>query len=814
MNKIYEHKSRERVKKRALGFKLAFFVFFTCFFLLPHTAFANFDPTSISGLKLWLKADAGTYQNNTYNAGAGGIFTTPAVNDGDPVLGWRDYSASGLSDGSVYTGLPTGGVLRLNIQNGLPVVRFTSANLLNSTMPGSVNRSVFAVVASRDVTASQIVFRQNQNGIISFGWSSGNFNHVYLVEDGVVLEALSVSTVANNEFAVWEGKWNSSGNTLYRGGVLENLNADAVSGVDGQITIGGYSVDIGEILIYNAALTDAERLAVQDYLKDKWGTLADEQPGPPATPNILVADGNSLTLGLGQTPYPAQLATSLDASWQVVNDGVGSQTTPGMISTAPLRVDNLYNSGRTKNMVVAWEGTNDITGKVGATAAYNNLKNYSLSRKAYGWKVLIMTILPRSDDYALAAGFESIRQTVNVSIRANWATFADGLVDIGDDPTIGQAGQETNTTYYVGDKVHLNTAGYTIVANAVLGNSLLETSLPTTTDDYASNNVWVNSNQSITLTPTDTGGSGIASTKYCVDTSNTCDPSTGISYSSAVTISNEGTNYFRYESTDNAGNVQVTVSKIIKIDKTAPSVNAGTDATKASLYTQGATASDTTSGIATYAWTKFSGTGNITFGSSGSEDTTVSSDVAGTFVILLTVTDNAGNVATSNFNLVWTTSITHGHRRRGLNYDTYDKPIGPFSLLINNGQAITNNQNVISSINAGSNSARMAVSNDSGFINSGQEPSKYIFLRYLGYGDYGNDVLILQQLLNKSNDTQVASIGVGSSGNETTYFGLLTEKAVQKFQIKHGIVTSGTVQTTGFGSVGPKTRTKLQEVFK
>ncbi len=89
-----------------------------------------------------------------------------------------------------------------------------------------------------------------------------------------------------------------------------------------------------------------------------------------------------------------------------------------------------------------------------------------------------------------------------------------------------------------------------------------------------------------------------------------------------------------------------------------------------------------------------------------------------------------------------------------------------------------------------------------------------VFVRRLTPGMTGDDIKFLQQLLNKSTDTQVASIGVGSSGKETTYFGPLTEKAVQKFQIKHGVVTSGTVQTTGFGSVGPKTRAKLQEVFK
>ncbi|MBU1092004.1 peptidoglycan-binding protein, partial [Patescibacteria group bacterium] len=52
--------------------------------------------------------------------------------------------------------------------------------------------------------------------------------------------------------------------------------------------------------------------------------------------------------------------------------------------------------------------------------------------------------------------------------------------------------------------------------------------------------------------------------------------------------------------------------------------------------------------------------------------------------------------------------------------------------------------------------------------------------------------------------------GVGSPGNETEYFGSLTEKAVQKFQEKHGIAKKG---DSGYGYVGPKTRAKIAEVF-
>lgn len=72
------------------------------------------------------------------------------------------------------------------------------------------------------------------------------------------------------------------------------------------------------------------------------------------------------------------------------------------------------------------------------------------------------------------------------------------------------------------------------------------------------------------------------------------------------------------------------------------------------------------------------------------------------------------------------------------------------------------------------------------------------------------DIKRLQILLNSDPDTRIASVGAGSPGNESNSFGLLTEKAVQKFQEKYGIAKKG---DEGYGSVGPKTRAKIAEVF-
>jgi hypothetical protein len=133
------------------------------------------------------------------------------------------------------------------------------------------------------------------------------------------------------------------------------------------------------------------------------------------------------------------------------------------------------------------------------------------------------------------------------------------------------------------------------------------------------------------------------------DESTTANP-----YIDSITVS-EGTNYFHVRPKNGTGTWGTERTFIIKYDKTNPTVSAGSDQTKNSVFTQDATTSDLGSGIASYLWEKQSGTGTITFGTATTEDTTISSDTDGTFVIKLTVTDNAGNVNTDDFTLVWNT---------------------------------------------------------------------------------------------------------------------------------------------------------------
>lgn len=86
--------------------------------------------------------------------------------------------------------------------------------------------------------------------------------------------------------------------------------------------------------------------------------------------------------------------------------------------------------------------------------------------------------------------------------------------------------------------------------------------------------------------------------------------------------------------------------------------------------------------------------------------------------------------------------------------------------------------------------------------------SPYTFTRYLTVGSTGTDVKVLQQSLNSLGYTVSAS-GVGSSGQETTYYGPSTTLALQKFQCATLKVCSGSPTTNGYGNFGPQTRAAL-----
>jgi PKD domain len=160
---------------------------------------------------------------------------------------------------------------------------------------------------------------------------------------------------------------------------------------------------------------------------------------------------------------------------------------------------------------------------------------------------------------------------------------------------------------------------------------------------------------SVTLTGTAADADGTIASYLWTKVSGTGGTiTTATSSTTTVTGLTAGTYVFSLRATDNQGatatdNVTVTVNPGTTTNQ-APIVSAGTDKTTtlpANSVSLTGTASDADGTIASYLWTKVSGTGG-TITTTSAATTTVTGLTAGTYVFSLTATDNAGATATDN----------------------------------------------------------------------------------------------------------------------------------------------------------------------
>lgn len=179
------------------------------------------------------------------------------------------------------------------------------------------------------------------------------------------------------------------------------------------------------------------------------------------THNIVI-DGNSLAVGTSGGNIKACENCIYDSGltqWDFLNMARDGWTTPNMISQAFSKIDPLYEPALgDKNILIVWEGINDISSGSTDIQAFNNLKSYCQARKLVGWKIIVGTITPRNGG---ATNQNTKRLSVNTMIRDAFSsneTWLDAIADVGADSQIGGT---TSGVYYT-DGLHLNSAGHNI----------------------------------------------------------------------------------------------------------------------------------------------------------------------------------------------------------------------------------------------------------------------------------------------------------------------------------------------------------------
>lgn len=188
---------------------------------------------------------------------------------------------------------------------------------------------------------------------------------------------------------------------------------------------------------------------------------------------IIICDGDSRTLNADPTDqnsqtYPARVLRTM-GRFVVKNFGVGFATLADMEADAAAQIDVfLPTYAGVNRVVVCFGGINDFHFGASQATTYARLQTYCQNRKNAGWTVIVCTELPCVASY-VGVGYEAARQSLNTDIRNNFGSFGvDAIADIGNDTTIGQAGQNTNSTNYQADQIHLKNPGIQIIADTVI----------------------------------------------------------------------------------------------------------------------------------------------------------------------------------------------------------------------------------------------------------------------------------------------------------------------------------------------------------
>ncbi len=417
-----------------------------------------FSPDDLETLHVWLKADAGTYQDAAK--------ANPADADGDLVYTWIDQSGNGKDlVQATEASRPT---LKLASQCNLPVLQFDSTNdfMVFSSSPGlpSGGYTIFAAITGPTIATGGRWLIDSETGRLVFALRSARVTND---PKAGYFDAGGWKDIADGTSHFQILRWVLSGTSgeMFRNRMSIGTGTYSARAMGGTVAVGAnYSgsggfigCDVGELLIFQGALSAEDQLKVQQYLESRWLDYT----------RIYACDGDSLTEGYGLPAtdnYPYQLWERLgsNAAYRLVNDGVAYDTLANMVSAAASNIDTLYIADYTKKICFIWGGTNDIAAGANDATVYDNLVAYCQARRAIGWKVVVLTMLPRID---FSAPKEAYRIAFNAAVRTNWASFADAIVDVGGDSRIGDPGDYADTTYYEPTGVHLNKTGYGVVAD-------------------------------------------------------------------------------------------------------------------------------------------------------------------------------------------------------------------------------------------------------------------------------------------------------------------------------------------------------------
>ena len=223
----------------------------------------NYNSSILGNPSLWLRADKGIHLT------------------GSTVYQWDDQSGNGYN--ATQATLINQPLFVPNAINDKPILRFDGANrfllISNSAVP--IDKHTIFIVFKTYNTSSQSIFgiwysKPGWNFVLSSGV------YTYIIDKSSAYITGTAPTIgANNLFSLtFDGsnvKSYNSGSLIQNdssiySSVYSNTSDALAIGIatNGVSTADPFNGDIAEIVIYNTALSDAERITVENYLKNKY----------------------------------------------------------------------------------------------------------------------------------------------------------------------------------------------------------------------------------------------------------------------------------------------------------------------------------------------------------------------------------------------------------------------------------------------------------------------------------------------------------------------------------------------------------------
>jgi lysophospholipase L1-like esterase len=189
---------------------------------------------------------------------------------------------------------------------------------------------------------------------------------------------------------------------------------------------------------------------------------------------VILVEGDSIALGLNLQPtqvYGWIASHSFNTQYAYYNEAAGGDTSANVISRLSSD-ETIINKFTGPNVYTVGIGANDINTSVPVATIYSNIQSICASVKANtNAEVIVETVLPGNFPIGNPT-FENNRQLLNTDIR-NGGSCPYIVSDRGNDSTIGQAGDQNNTTYYQVDGMHPTSDGDSIIETGYFRPALI-----------------------------------------------------------------------------------------------------------------------------------------------------------------------------------------------------------------------------------------------------------------------------------------------------------------------------------------------------